>query len=80
MNIWAILKNLKKNCLAQKSFIVSWTTEKLVTNNMNTFLKIKKKLILAKVVRCPRLGLWVGYFIYFELTRISSIVNQSLRL
>ena len=36
--------------------------------------------IVTKVIRCSRLPLWVGYFIFFELTRVSSMVYQSLQL
>ena len=32
------------------------------------------------VVRGSRLRLWVGYFIYFEFTRVSSKVYQSLNI
>ena len=38
MNISAILENFKKNCLAEKSFIVLSPAEKLLTKNMNMFL------------------------------------------
>ena len=34
----SILKNLKKNCLAKKGFIVPWLAEKLLTKNLNMFL------------------------------------------
>ena len=34
--------------------------------------------ILTNVIRCSRLPLWVGYFIYLKFTRVSSIVYQSL--
>ena len=36
--------------------------------------------IFTNFIRCSRLPLWVGYFIYFEFTRVSSIVYQSLHL
>ena len=40
-------------------------------------LRIQKRLILANIIRCSRLRLRVGYFIYFKFTCVSSIVNQS---
>ena len=36
--------------------------------------------IFTNVICCSRLPLWVGYFIYFKFTRVSSIVYQSLHL
>ena len=56
--------------------------EKNITDN-SKFLKNLKdtiKTILPNVMRCSRLQLWVGYFIYFIFTRVSSIVNQTLHL
>ena len=32
------LKNIRKYCLAKKSFIFPWLAEKLLTKNMNMFL------------------------------------------
>ena len=42
MCIWMILKSLKKNYLAKKSYIVCWLIEKLLTKNMNTILLLRK--------------------------------------
>ena len=36
--------------------------------------------LFTDVIRCSRLLLWVDYFIYFEFTRVSSIVYQSQHL
>ena len=36
--------------------------------------------IFTNVIRCSSLTLWVGCFIYFKFTRVSSIVSQSLHL
>ena len=38
MYIWVILKSLKNNYQAKKSFIVLWPLEKLVTKYMNMYL------------------------------------------
>ena len=32
--------------------------------------------IFTNVIRCSRLPLGVGYFVYFKFTRVSSIVYQ----
>ena len=37
------------------------------------YLKIQQRLILTNLMRCSRLLLSVGYFIYFKFTRGSSI-------
>ena len=34
------------------------------------FLRIQWRLIFAVVIRCYRLWLWVGYFIYFKTTPV----------
>ena len=36
--------------------------------------------IFTNVIRCSRLPIWVGCFIYFKFTRVISIVYQSLHL
>ena len=36
--------------------------------------------IFTNIIRCSRLPLSVGYFVYFKFTRVSSIVYQSLHL
>ena len=36
--------------------------------------------IFTTVMRCSRLQLWVGYFIYLKFTHVSSIVYQLLHL
>ena len=33
--------------------------------------------IFTNVIRCSKLPLWVGYFIYLKFTCVSSIVYQS---
>ena len=37
-SIWVILKGLKKNCLAKKTFLIPLPIKKLVTKNVNMFL------------------------------------------
>ena len=36
--------------------------------------------IFTNVIHCSRLPFWVGYFIYFKFTCVSSVVYQSLHL
>ena len=36
--------------------------------------------ISTNVIRCSRLQLWVGYFIYLKFTRVTSIIYQLLHL
>ena len=52
MSIWAILKSLKKNCLAKGGFIVSWSADELVTKNMTILLMfgINLKWKLGKII------------------------------
>ena len=38
------------------------------------------KAYSTNVIRCSGLRLWVGYFIYFKFTHVSSIVYKSLHL
>ena len=58
----------------------------LLIRATKTILKYQAENILIKekfftnVIRCSRLRLWVGYFIYFNFTRVSSIVYQLLHL
>ena len=35
-------------------------------------------LIFANVVRCSRLQIWVGYFIYFKCALLMDVFNCSL--
>ena len=46
---------------------------KYIVNSIQLF-------IFTNVIHCSRLRLWVGYFIYFKFTPVSSIVYQSLHL
>ena len=41
-------------------------------------INLLQLFIFTNVIRCSRLPLWVGYFIYLKFTRVSSIVYQSL--
>ena len=44
MSIWVFSKNISKNGLAKKSFIVPWTAEDLWKKNINMFLMFWKNL------------------------------------
>ena len=35
-----------------------------------SFLRIEWRLIFTNIIRCSRLRLWVGYFVYFEFTHL----------
>ena len=51
-----------------------WTFRLLIKDTIN-YLQL---FIFTDVIRCSRLLIWVGYFIYLKSTRVSSIVYQSL--
>ena len=50
------------------AFIISLV--KTLQNCLQILLRIQWRLIFANVIRCFRLRLWVGYFIYFEFTLV----------
>ena len=41
MSVWVVLKILKKNYQAKKSFMARWKVKKLVINRMNMFLRFR---------------------------------------
>ena len=43
------------------------TMSKTILKNW-VILRIQWRLIFANIIRCSRLRLWVGYFIYFQFT------------
>ena len=60
-------------------------TKSALNNSANQFANkeisiLRIQWMFTKVILCSRLRLWIGYFIYFKFTRVSSIVYQSLHL
>ena len=48
--------------------------------SIERLIRMQWRLISTNVIRCFRPQLWVGYFIHFKFTRVSSLVYQSLYL
>ena len=65
---------LKLNCI--KIVHLSLSIKTAIKDTINPW----QLFIFTNVIRCSRLPLWVGYFIYFKFTSVSSIVYQSLQL
>ena len=68
LRYWGVLdfnwKNkLRASCKSTEA-VVRWCSVKKM------FLRIQWRLIFAIVIRCSRLRLWVGYFIYFKFTPV----------
>ena len=53
----------------------------LIFNNVY-FIKdtLNPSQLFTSIIRCSRLPLWIGYFIYSKFTCVSSIVYQSPHL
>ena len=49
MNICAILKSLKKNCLAKKCFLVLWSTKKVSDKEYEYVLNVRNKSEMKKM-------------------------------
>ena len=62
---------LEQNLWEKFSQMVEIVREGIFHTPSKSNLTIQQRLTLAYVTRCSRLGLWVGYFIYFKFTRVS---------
>ena len=77
----------QKNCAPSKWGVLYYL---IYTTDIRVNLRIQWRLIFANVIRCSRLQLWVGYFIYFkftyvffnsveEINRLRNEINRLLR-
>ena len=59
--LWDFQASCQHWCLNIKNFLVI---------QPSPFLRIQWRFIFSNVIRCYRLRLWVGYFIYFKFTHV----------
>ena len=76
----AIIKNclILQKCLRWSHFRKN--CRRLLCIFFKDTINPSKLFIFTNVICSSRLALWVGYFLYFKFTRVSSIVYQSLHL
>ena len=72
-----VVGSTRKRLSRQRFLVVKYSSESHKALYC-CYLRIHLRIIFTNVIRCSGLRLWVGYFIYFKFTRVSSTVNQQL--